>query len=495
MKYLYLLLFLSGICLCSQAQIATTIDPRSIQLPQYANLTAIGSSIPAPQQGMMVYNQSTATNWYYNGNNWVNLANALSTPAEPEGFGSWGCANHALKSYQPVGNPDGKNSDYLGKSVCISGDYAIIGADYDDDDDSGLLDNGSASIYKRNSNTGVWDFQTILFDNSLNLLIEFGNSVSISGDYVIVGANKDDEGGLTDNGSASIYRRNATTGAWELQTKLINPLAASYDFFGKSVCISGDYAIVGAYLDDEGGLTNNGSASIYKRNTSSGDWDLQTKLTNPGGSNGNLFGISVSIWGEYALIGSPNDGGNGYSESGSASLFKLNPNTGAWEFQRKFTNTIPSIFDHFGNSVCISDYSIIIGSSSDDEEGWSDNGSVSIFKQDSRFGNWEFQVKLTNPSAADNDYFGSSVSISGNYAIVGTPFDDEGGLTNNGSACIYRKYGETWQLVSKTSNPGSLSNSESFGSSVAIDGSPGAFIIGAYGVNYSKGLAVFGKVK
>ncbi|MGL4632161.1 MAG: hypothetical protein ACRCVT_13235 [Leadbetterella sp.] len=489
MKNLYVFLSLVGICLCSQAQIATTIDPRSIQLPQYANLTAIGSNIPAPQQGMMVYNQATATNWYYNGSNWVNLANATSTPAEPEGFGSWGCANHALKNYQPVGNLDGKNNDYFGVSVSISGDYAIVGASRDDDE--GLTDNGSASIYKYNSSTAVWDFQTKLNNHLAASDDFFGVSVSISGDYAIVGAYGDDEEGLIDNGSASIYKRNSNTGNWNFQAKLTNPLASSNDYFGYSVCIAGEYAIIGAYTDDEEGLLDCGSASIFKRNANTGNWDFQTKLTNFSALNNDNYGYSVSISSDYAIVGVPNDDEYGLTNNGSANIYKRNPGSGAWNHKVKLTNFGAEAFDYFGWSVSISGDYAIVGADSDDEGGLTDNGSASIYRRKASSEAWDFQTRLTNTSHTGGGNFGSGVSISGDYSIMGTPNEDHGGLLNTGSSSISKRYGESWRLVSRTSDPGSQTSGENFGKSVAIDGSTGRFIIGAWGAN----IAVFGKVR
>ena len=77
----------------------------------------------------------------------------------------------------------------------------------------------------------------------------------------------DDEGGFTDSGSATIFKRNTITNDWESQGTLINYMPQNLDYFGYDVSISEDYAIVGAYYDDEDGFTDSGSATIFKRNT------------------------------------------------------------------------------------------------------------------------------------------------------------------------------------------------------------------------------------
>ncbi|NNF20660.1 MAG: hypothetical protein HKN67_01865, partial [Saprospiraceae bacterium] len=87
-----------------------------------------------------------------------------------------------------------------------------------------------------------------------------GYSVSISGDYACIGAYHDDDGG-TNSGSAYIFKRSGTL--WSQQTKLTASDAAAGDFFGYSVSISGDYACMGAYNDDDGG-TSSGSAYVFQ---------------------------------------------------------------------------------------------------------------------------------------------------------------------------------------------------------------------------------------
>ncbi len=488
------ILILSLFALNTYAQQATEIDPKSVRLPRYNNLTAIQAAITSPQQGMMVYNISTTTNWYYNGSNWTNLATAISAPTEADGFGSWGCANASLIAYQPVGNFEGKNDDYFGHTSAISGDYAIVGAYADDE--VGFINNGSATIFKRNNGTGAWESQGKLTNAGPTNYEGFGTSVAISGNYAIVGAFDDNEGiGLSGNGSATIYKRNGGSGAWESQGKITNPTAANNDNFGVAVAISGDYSIVGDNYDSEGGLTQNGSATIFKRNSLSGIWESQGKLINPAAANYDAFGFSVAISGDYAIVGAyGDDEGIGLLDNGSATIFKRNSGSGAWESQGKLTNTVAANTDYFGISVAISGDYAIVGAYLDDEGGFTENGSATIFKRNSGTGVWESQGKLTNSAAANDDNFGYSVGISGDYAIVGARNDDEGGFTNNGSATIYRRYGNVWRILPKTTDT-SAANSDSFGFSVAIDGNTSRFLIGARGTSSNNGLAVFGQVK
>ncbi|MES2772573.1 MAG: FG-GAP repeat protein [Bacteroidota bacterium] len=419
---------------------------------------------------------------------WANAATGELT----SGSGTWGdCSVNNITDFQPVSNTDAAAFQRFGRSVAISGDYAIVGT-------TGESSNaGSATIFKRNTSSGIWEPQGKLVNPNALADDYFGISVAISGDYAIVGATGDDEGaGLTNNGSATIFKRNTNTGVWEPQGKLVNQNATTYGVFGISVGISGDYAIVGASYDDVGGLTDNGSATIYKRNTGTGVWEFQVKFVNAAAANSDRFGASVAISGDYAIVGANLDSeGAGLSLNGSATIFKKNTATGVWQSQGKLVNLNAATEDYFGSSVSISGDYAIVGSFGDSEGAdLISNGSAAVFKRNTTTGIWEPQAKLVNHGGASTEYFGYSVSISGDYALVGSNWDDEGaGLTNNGSATIFRRYGISWRQIQKFTDPISFSGEE-FGKAVSIDGTSGRFLIGA-APEYSTGMAFFGKVK
>jgi FG-GAP repeat len=435
-----------------------------------------------------------------NGNGTMQWASPPPPPNGAIGYGPWGdCTTSGyITDYQPITNIDGTSNDNFGTSVSISGDYAIVGAP--NDTEGGFNYSGSATIYKRNTSTGLWEIQGAKLINPNPADGDnFGYSVSISGDYAIVGAPYDDEGNYTANGSAIVYKRNTSTELWEVQgIKLINPNPANDDNFGYSVSISGDYAIVGAYKDDEGGFNDTGSASIYKRNTSTGIWEvLGSKLINVSPAQDDYFGYCVSINGDYALVGAPYDDEGNYTANGSASIYKRNTSTGLWEvLGTKLINPVSSYDDLFGYSVSvIGDYAIISAPGDDDESvPIYGIGSASIYKRNNSSGIWEVQgTKLINQNPAPNDFFGNSVSISSDYAIVGVRNDDEGGYTENGSATIYKRIGgNIWESTIKITKPKGQSNIE-FGSSVSIDGTSKSFLIGANGAYSDTGMAFFGK--
>ena len=147
--------------------------------------------------------------------------------------------------------------------------------------------------------------------------------MAINGDYAIIGAEDDEENG-TYSGSAYVFKKSATPGDpnWYQQCKLTAEDADSSDNFGCSVSINGDYAIIGAQNDEENG-PDSGSAYVFKKSDTPGDsnWYQQYKiLAEDGGGNEN-FGCSVSLDGDYTVIGAGNDDENGPG-AGAAYIFK-----------------------------------------------------------------------------------------------------------------------------------------------------------------------------
>ena len=296
---------------------------------------------------------------------------------------------------------------------------------------------------------------------------KFGISVSISGDYAIVGAYNEDEdaaGGNTvsNAGAAYIFKKDeGGTDNWAQIQKIVASDRASTDNFGISVSISGDYAIVGAYFEDEdaagsNAASNTGSAYIFKKDEGGTDnWGQIQKIVASDRAIEDYFGYSVSIFGDYAIVGAylENEdaaGGNTASNTGSAYIFKRDEGgTDNWGQIQKIVASDRTISDHFGNSVSISGDYAIVGASLEDEDvaGGSTAytaGSAYIFKRDEGgTDNWGQIQKIVASDRASEDYFGHSVSISGDYAIVGARLEDEdaaGGntATSAGSAYIFK---------------------------------------------------------
>jgi hypothetical protein len=313
---------------------------------------------------------------------------------------------------------DASEYDRFGRSVSISGDYAIVGAPINDDKGD---ESGSAYIFKRDGDSWVEQERLLVSDGDEEDW--FGGSVSISGDYAIVGAYEDNDKGAY-SGSAYIFKREGNF--WVEQIKLLASDGEEQNYFGTSVSISGNYAIVGAYGNDDNGLRfRSGSAYIFKREGDS--WIEQDKLIASDGDEEDWFGYSVSISGNYVIVGAFKDDDKG-AYSGSAYIFKRDGNS--WVEQIKLLASDGDEFDYFGVSVSISRNYAIVGADGNVDDNASDSGTAYIFMREGD--SWVEQEKLLPSDGDVDDYFGRSVSISGVYAIVGA--DDYG--SGSGSAYI-----------------------------------------------------------
>ena len=358
-----------------------------------------------------------------------------------------------LVAEQKITASDGGSWQDFGWSVSIDGSHAIVGAVGDDDNGAG---SGSAYIYYFNGTT--WSQQAKMTADDGASGDSFGNSVSIDGNYAIVGASGDDDNGA-DSGSAYIYHFNGTT--WSQQAKITADDGAELDLFGSSVSISGNYAVVGAYGDDDNG-SYSGSAYLYHFNGTT--WSQQTKITADDGASGDYFGHSVSIDGNYAIVGAK----YGNNVTGSAYIYHFNGTT--WSQQTKITADDGAELDLFGSSVSISGNYAVVGAYGDDDNG-SYSGSAYLYHFNGT--TWSQQTKITADDGASGDYFGHSVSIDGNYAIVGAKY----GNNVTGSAYIYHFNGTTWSQQGRiTADDGA--SGDYFGSSVSVDGNYA--VVGAY---------------
>ena len=203
------------------------------------------------------------------------------------------------------------HADYFlfGSSVSISGDYAVVGSPW-------CLSRGSAYIfYKDQGGTDNWGEQAVLTASDAAYDDYFGSSVSISGNYVFSGAPGVDNGG-SGSGAAYIFVRSGSS--WSQQSKLTPSDPSSSAGFGNSASVRGDYAIIGA----SGENSFKGSAYIYHRSGTM--WTQQAKLTASDGAGSDRYGNSVTISSDYALVGANHDGDGG-SFSGSAYFYLDEP--------------------------------------------------------------------------------------------------------------------------------------------------------------------------
>ena len=228
-----------------------------------------------------------------------------------------------------------------------------------------------------------------------------------------------------------MFQRLGPETTWDSGVKLVASDPEEADHFGYSVSLDGDCAIVGAPHENAGG-TAAGAAYVFRR-TGTNSWDPMVKLVAPDAQEGDQFGVSVSLCGDYAMVGALGEDGAGL-DAGAAYVFRR-LGTDSWDTGMKLAAADAQAEDRFGRSVALSGDYAIVGAMWEDEGG-TDAGAAYVFHRTAT-DTWDSVVKLLASDAQADDNFGSSVSISGGYALVGASETDEGGA-DAGAAYIYQ---------------------------------------------------------
>jgi hypothetical protein len=335
----------------------------------------------------------------------------------------------------------------LGDSVAISGEMAVVGANITTTDGNSV--HGSVFVLARSDSS--WRVQEILAAPDGMAYDDFGASVAISGNTIVVGAPGTRVGVGLNHGAAYVFTRNY--GSWGTPRKLTADGGRTMDFFGWSVAIYGDTVVIGAY----GAGSGQGLAYVFAR--SGADWIQRQRLTASNGAYSNGFGESVAIDADTLVIGASREDSN----RGSVYIFT---HTGEnWVQRQKLTADDGGAGDWFGYSVAISGETVVVGARRDD----SSRGAAYVFTRNAEAFTepiWTQRQKLTASDGGPSAEFGASVSISGGIIVVGAL-----ALTPNPEFAAYvfvRRLG--WEQYKKLSTPGRIDLESFVGRSAAVSG-------------------------
>jgi len=339
------------------------------------------------------------------------------------------------QEYQKIISSDYADMDYFGFSTSMSGENIIVGAPNKDD---GGSDSGAAYVFIRYEEEFYWGELKKITASDAQAGDEFGTSVAISGDYAIVGAHYQDSGG-SDRGAAYIFNKDlGGTENWGEVKKLTASSAQDLDEFGTSVAISGDYAIVGAQYEDSGG-TSSGAAYVFYRDQGGADnWGQVVKLTASDAEAGDEFGSSVAIDGDYVVSGAIGEDSGG-TDRGAAYIFYRNQGgTDNWGEVLKLTASDPEDQDAFGGSVAIDGEFVVVGAFYEDGDEKNNRGAAYIYGRNSGGQDvWGQVIKILASDAGDGDNFGFSVAIEGNFVVIAVPYEETEGNTDRGAVYIF----------------------------------------------------------
>ncbi|HFE63055.1 MAG TPA: T9SS type A sorting domain-containing protein [Caldithrix sp.] len=321
---------------------------------------------------------------------------------------------------------------FFGTAVSIDNDRLIVGAT---GANTGI---GAAYIFYWNGNHWIEEGKIVPSDGANG--DGFGTAVSISGDYVVVGAS----GKALTKGVAYVFHRNGSQ--WTEEFIIVANDGMAADRFGCAVSLESDRVLIGARGDDPNGAAS-GSAYLFSRNGI--NWNEEQKVWASDGVQGEGFGSVIHLSGNRCIVGAPNAGP---FNTGKAYIFRKDG--GNWTEEKILTASDAAMEKKFGSSVAISGELAVVGSSKDNENG-NESGSGYVYLYNGI--DWVENVKLLPSDGAAGDEFGSSAALDGYTAIVGSPADDDSG-SNSGSAYLFELSAQPppvvkWEEKFESQNP------------------------------------------
>jgi hypothetical protein len=351
---------------------------------------------------------------------------------------------------QKLSASTGVASDNFGTSVAVSGDALAIGTPLDD-----TKGDAAGAIYPFLRAGVTWSQQAKIVASDGQAGDAFGFCAATNGTYLAVGAPYDDDGG-TDAGSVYVFSRTGST--WGGQKKIVAADAQASAELGSAVALDGTTLLIGASVDSQLAA---GAGAAYVYVVSGGNWTLQKKLmaVDAGADAGDVFGTSVAISGDTAIVGAPYDS-DVAAYAGAAYVFVR---TGtSWSQQAKLVADDAAASALAGQSVSLSGDSAVVGAYGDATKGAS-AGAAYVWTRTGT--TWTKQQKLYASDAAVSAQFGYSASIVGNALAIGANGDSGG----KGAAYLFVRSGLNWAQAPKLQASDSAANA-AYGWSLSLDG-------------------------
>jgi hypothetical protein len=373
-----------------------------------------------------------------------------------------------------ITEPNFAKGDNFGQSVSISGNTMVVGALFANGD------KGAAYVFTWSGSAWTPTAELTASDGAAGA--EFGVSVSIDGNTIVVGALGATIDGQSDQGAAYVFTKSGSS--WTQAAELTASDGVANDLFGYSVSISGNTVVSGA--PGNVGADNIGAAYMFAKPVSG--WKNMTqsaKVTQPGIVSNTLFGREVAISGNTVVVGADYATPGSNSAAGAAYVFTKSGS--AWNQTAVLTASDGATDDHFGSAISINSNAntVVVGASMMGNRG---PGSAYVFTRSGS--SWTQAAELTASDGVADDLFGNSVSISGNNVVVGA----YGVLSNQGAAYVYAKPAGGWTNMTQTTK---LTASDAkagadFGDDMAVSISGNTLVAGAPLANGNGAAYVFG---
>lgn len=315
-------------------------------------------------------------------------------------------------------------------------------------------ESGGGAAYLYSDVAGSWAAPVRLVASDRTNGAQFGRAVALHGDHAVIGAPYT---GTNNSGSAYVFER---SGAGWNEAALLAPTTQASAYAGWSVAVHGNELLLGVAGLDTGAVDRSGAVLHYRRGGSG--WVLQSQISAPVKSTLQSFGHALAFDGTELFIAAPNDK-RPWTRRGRIYVSTLQP-TGFDTPQALPDNPIIQIA---GRSLALFGNVLLSGASFDEVGGVNKEGRVASYRK--LAGVWRSSGVLDAPMLAPSIRFGYAVSISGNRAAVGMPWQTVAGGSQRGAVHLFAFDGLRWQRTATVTDPVGSAN-DRFGSSVALDG-------------------------
>jgi hypothetical protein len=255
----------------------------------------------------------------------------------------------------------------------------------------------------------------------------------------------------------------------QCEVQKLTPPGGGPSDFGRYVAMCGDVAVVG----DPGEHPDIGTAFVYRYDRFSATWQLEAELSSPDPDPNDLYGTRVDVSGNVIIVCAEHASAPEYL-SGAAYVFRFDEASSQWTYEARLTASDGDSADQFGESCSVAGDLALIGAGQDENEhGIYGSGSAYIFRYDGS--NWVEEAKLNDPEPEYGEFFGGSVAIRGNVALVSAPLKD----SSHGVCFAYWWDGGQWLLESQLAPFDYIGYAQAFGYSLALNDDATFAAIGA----------------
>ena len=351
---------------------------------------------------------------------------------------------------------DGQPNDFLGSSVAVDGDTAVVGAPGDD------AQKGAVYVFTRSGDSWTQTAKLTASDGAGG--DSLGASVAVDGDTIVAGAYGHNVGANDNQGAVYTFARTGAAVRQETATLTASD-GAGGDQLGLSVAVDGDTIVAGAPFDAVGAIATRGSAYTFAR--AGGDRTQTAKLTASDGAADDRLGTSVAVDGDTIVAGAPFDDVGANPEQGSVYTF-ARTGLAVRSETAKLTASDGTTTDFLGWSVAVDGDTIVAGANGADVGTNDFQGAVYTFARAGLAARQE-TAKLTASDGAATDLLGGSVAVEGDTIVAGAQRDDIGANADQGSAYTFaRTGGDRTQTAKLTASDGAAD--DQLGTSVAVEG-------------------------